>query len=144
MITFQLVTLGGIKFGDKIHEVLLPTPLGQIAVFEHHMPLVSLASPGVISIRRSASDPDDRLEHFATNGGVIEVLDNTVRLLADEADHADDLDEAEVKKAYERAQQLLKQAKDPLSLDKAQSLIDRSRVRLQVANLRRKRRNQYK
>ena len=144
MITFQLVTLSGIKFGGKVHEVLLPTPLGQIAVFEHHMPLVSLASPGVISIRHSDKDADDRLEHYATNGGVIEVLDNTVRLLADEADHADELDEAEAKKAYERAQELLKQAKDPLSLDKAQSLIDRSRVRLQVANLRRNRRKQYK
>lgn len=141
MIKFELITLDGAKFSEEVHEVILPTPLGQIAVFEHHMPLVSLASHGVITIRRRPGDADDRLEHFATNGGVIEVANNTVRLLADEADHAEDISEEEARKAYERAQQMLRESKDPVSLDKAQSLIDRSRVRLQVASLKRHRRN---
>jgi F-type H+-transporting ATPase subunit epsilon len=140
MIHFELVTLDGIKFRKDVYEVMLPTPDGQIAIFQHHAPLVSQASPGIIAIRRQEKDDDDHLEYFATNGGVVEVLDNGVRLLADEADREDEINEQEAQKAYEQAQQLLRQAKDQIALDKAQNLIDRSRVRIQVANLRRRRR----
>ncbi len=140
MITFELVTLDGTKFGDKIHEVILPTPDGTIAVFEHHMPLVSLASPGIISIRRQEKDSDEHLEHYATNGGVIEVGENRVRVLVDAADHSDEINEQEAGKAIERARELLKNAKDPVSLDAAQSLIDQQTVRIKVASLRRSRR----
>lgn len=139
MIHFELVTLSGTKFGDKVHEVLLPTPDGIIAVFQHHMPLVSLATPGIISVRKKSGDPDDFMERYATNGGVIEILDNIVRVLVDEADHADEINEAETKKALEHAHKLRFEAKDQISLNKAQSLIDRSSVRLKVSELKRRR-----
>lgn len=139
MITFQLVTLDGVKYADEAYEVLLPTPDGIIAVFKDHMPIVSIASPGVISVRRKSSEPDDMMEHYATNGGVIEVLNNEVRVLADEADHADEINTAEAEKAIEHARKLRAEAKDQLSLDSAQNLIDRSQVRLRVAELKRRR-----
>lgn len=141
MIRFELITLDGTKFSEEVHEVMLPTPLGQIAVFEHHMPLVSLASPGTITIRRKPEHEERHLEHFATNGGVIEIVANTVRLLADEADHAEEISEEEAARALERAKAMLRESKDQVSLDKAQSLMDRSRVRLQVASLKRHRRH---
>lgn len=144
MIHFELVTLDGTKFGDDVHEVLLPTPQGIIAVFEHHMPLVSLASPGIISVRKKSNHPDDFMERYATNGGVIEVADNKVRVLVDEASHADEINEQEVKKAVEHARKLRSEAKDQMSLDKAQNLLDRSTTRLRVAELKRKRKKQYK
>jgi F-type H+-transporting ATPase subunit epsilon len=141
MIKFELVTLRGTKFGEDVYEVLLPTPDGTIAVFPHHMPLVSIASPGIISVRRKKDHPDDFMEHFATNGGVIEVLDNIVRVLVDEADRADEISEAEAKKALEHARQLRAEAKDQISLDKAQNIIDRSHVRLKVHELKRRRKS---
>ncbi len=144
MIRLELVTLKGVKFSEQVHEILLPTPDGQIGVFEHHMPLVSLGANGVISIRRKPTDSDEALVHFASHGGVIEVLDDVVRVLVDEADHADEINEAEAQKAYEHAKQLLKESKDQVSLDHAQSLIDRHTTRLRVTELRRKRRSQYK
>lgn len=140
MIHFELVTLDGVKFGEDVYEIQLPTPQGYIGVFPHHMPLVSLASPGIISVRRKKEDPDDFMELFATNGGVIEVLDNTVRMLVDEADKDTELNEREVKKAYEKALELKKDAKDQVSLDHAQQVIDRHAVRLKVTELRRQKR----
>lgn len=140
MIRFELVTLDGIKFGQEVYEVMLPTPLGYVAIFEHHMSLVSLVTPGVIIIRRNQQDDDNHLEYFSTNGGVIEVMNNKVRLLSDEANHSDEIDEAEARKAYEQAQSLLKEAKDQVSLEHAQALMDRSAVRLKVAEIKRHRR----
>ncbi len=140
MLRLELVTLDGTKFNEEVHEILLPTPDGQIAVFPHHMSLVSLASPGIIAIRRKSNDPDDLMEYFATNGGVIEVEGSTVRVLVDEATQAEEVDEAEALKAYDAAQKLRQDAKDQVSLNKAQALIDRQAVRLKLAGLKRRQR----
>lgn len=140
MLKFELVTLEGSKFGEQVHEVILPTKDGYIAIFPEHMPLVSMAVPGIISVRRQRTDPDSKLEYFATNGGIIEVGDNRVRVLVDEADREDEINEKEAQAAFDHAQSLAKEAKDNISLQQAQGLVDRQAVRLQVANLRRRKR----
>lgn len=138
MLTFELVTIDGVKLSDKVYEVQLPTPDGYIAVFQKHAPLISLASPGIISVRPKENTPDDMMETFATNGGVIEIQNDTVRVLVDEADRPEDINETEIQNALSHAKKMRSQAKDQLSLDKAQQMIDRSAVRLKVAQLRRR------
>ncbi len=138
MIHFRLVSQSGVQFDNEAYEVILPTLDGQIGVLTDHMPLVSVISPGVIEIRVNARDSDRKMELFATNGGVIEVSHNQLSVLVDEADHADSINEAEAQAAYEKAQILKAEAKDEVSLEHAQKLIDRHSVRLQVANLRRR------
>ncbi|MES2971232.1 MAG: ATP synthase F1 subunit epsilon [Patescibacteria group bacterium] len=140
MIRFELVSLGGVKFSEDVYEVLLPTLDGEIGVLPGHMPLISAATHGVIRVRRTSTERDDMMEHFAISGGVIEVADNTLRVLVDEADHADEINEADAQKALELAQKMKSEAKDQVSLEHAQTLIDRSSVRLQVAGLKRRRR----
>ncbi len=138
MFHFQLVALSGKKFDEDVYEVILPTLDGEIGVLQHHMPLVSVAMTGIITVRRNPKDNDAQREYFATNGGVIEVANNTLRVLVDEADHADTINEAEAQKALERARQMKAEAKDQVSLEHAQALMDRHVVRLQVAGLKRR------
>jgi F-type H+-transporting ATPase subunit epsilon len=138
MFHFQLVSISGKKFDEDVYEVVLPTLDGQIGVLQDHMPLVSVATPGVIMVRRNSKDTDRNRELFATNGGAIEVSDNTLRVLVDEADHEKDINEADAVKALERAQKMKAEAKDQVSLEHAQQLVDRYEVRLQVAGLRRR------
>ncbi|HWT55945.1 MAG TPA: ATP synthase F1 subunit epsilon [Candidatus Microsaccharimonas sp.] len=142
MIHFQLVALSGTKFDDDVYEVVLPTLDGEIGVLQDHMPLVSVATYGAIAVRREAKDSDSQREFFATNGGVVEVSGNVLRVLVDEADHADDINSAEAEAAHERALKMKAEAKDQVSLEHAQALVDRQAVRLQVAGL--KRRHQRK
>lgn len=138
MFRFQLVALSGTKFDDDVYEVVLPTLDGQIGVLAHHMPLVSVVTNGVVLIRKNRTDSDSAREIFATAGGVIEVSDNVLKVLVDEADRAEDISEAEAKEALERAKKMKIEAKDQVSLDHAQSLMDRQAVRLQVAGLKRR------
>lgn len=135
----ELITLTGPKFEEDAYEVILPTAQGTIAVLPGHMPLVTLAVPGVISVRRHKGDPDDALEHFAATGGIVEISATKVRLLADEADHGREIIAEEASTALARAKAAKQTAKDQLELDQAQSLIDRSTVRLKVAELHRRR-----
>ena len=110
----------------------------EIGVLPGHMPLISVAQRGVISVRKDHTHPDDMMEHFAISGGAIEVTGTTLRVLVDEADASNEISEEEAREAMERAKKLLADAKDQVSLDQAQSLIDRSAVRLQVAGLKRR------
>lgn len=138
MIHFQLVALTGTKFDGDAYEIILPTLDGEIGVLQDHMPLVSVATTGVIAVRKDPKDPDRDRDYYAISGGVIEVSGNELRVLVDEADHADEINEAEAQAAMERAQKLKAEAKDEVSLEHAQQLMDRHAVRLQVAGLKRR------
>lgn len=138
MFHFQLVSITGTQFDDDVYEVTLPTLSGEIGVLSKHMPLVSVATTGAIAVRRNAKDTDRQREFFATTGGVVEVSDNTLRVLVDEADHADSINAAEAEAAHARALQMKAEAKDEVSLERAQALVDRTAVRLQVAGLKRR------
>ena len=137
---FELVSLDGVKFSAEAYSIVLPTAAGQVTILPGHEPLLSVVTPGVIVVRREKSDPDHHLEHYATYGGVLEVGAEGVRVLVDEATHGDQINEAEAEKAHQAALELRKSATDQVELDKAQSLVDRTAVRLQVAGIRRRHR----
>nr|MBP9738968.1 ATP synthase F1 subunit epsilon [Candidatus Saccharibacteria bacterium] len=113
------------------------TPDGLIGIFAGHMPLVSIAVPGIVTIRREKRDQDDKLEYYATDGGVIEIMDNVVRILADEALAAEEVQEETVKKALADAKQAYDDAKDTVSLSHAQAMIDRQSIRLDLTKYKR-------
>jgi F-type H+-transporting ATPase subunit epsilon len=133
---FELVSLDGVKFSAEAYSVVLPTAAGQITLLPNHEPLLGVVVPGIITIRRTKTDPDHHLEQYATYGGVLEVYGEGARVLVDEATHGDEINVAEAEKAHQAALDLRKSAKDQVELDKAQSLVDRHAVRLEVARLR--------
>ena len=138
MIRLQLITISGTKFDDDVYEVLLPTLDGRIGVLRDHMPLISAVTGGTIRLRRQQRDPDSAMEAFACSGGVLEVADNTLRVIVDEADSGDDINEAEAEAALKRAEKMKREAKDQVSLEHAQNQVDRQATRLHVAGLRRR------
>mgnify|MGYP001553983511 CR=1 FL=1 len=103
-----------------------------------HEPLMSALKPGVITIRKNAADSENKLDHYATYGGVVEVTSESVRVLVDEADDASEINEQEAKRAEEAARKMLSEAKTQVDLEHAQAVVDRQAVRLQVAELRRR------
>jgi F-type H+-transporting ATPase subunit epsilon len=134
----QLITLSGVKYDEDAYSVQLPTADGQITVLGNHEPLMGALKPGVISIRKNANDSEDKVEHYATYGGVVEVTKEGPRVLVDEADLGDEINLAEAQKAHDEAERLLGSAKSRIELEHAQAMVDRQAVRLQVADLRRR------
>lgn len=142
MIRLKLITLHGVHFDDDVYEAVIPTKAGDIAIYGGHAPLLSVAAPGVIAIRKERSTKDADREFVAIYGGTIEVLNNEIQVLVDEVDTSEDISEAEAEKALKRAQELKVKAGDANSLAEAQSIIDRSTVRLQLAGLKKRHKRQ--
>ncbi len=138
MINLKLVTLSGVHFDDAVFEVVIPTMAGDIAVNEGHAPLLSVASPGLVAIRKERKVKDDDREFVAIYGGTVEVLGNTITVLVDDVDTASGVNEAEAELAYKRALELKDNAKDEVSLQEAKALVDRSAVRLKLAGVRKR------
>lgn len=139
-MNFQLVTLAGVKVDESVYEVIIPTVDGEISVFPSHEPLVTVAKSGVIAVRRDRQHDNDQMDYFAISGGVVEISADRVRILVDEAEHGEDIVEAESQAALERAIKLRDEAKTQVELEKAHQLVDRHAVRLKVADLHRRRR----
>jgi len=139
-MNLELITLAGSKVDKEVYEVILPTLDGQISVFPDHEALVTVAVPGVIAVRNDKDDSDEQFEYFAISGGVVEIGGNRLKILVDEADHGDNIIEAESKAALERALKMRDEAKDQVELEKAHQLVDRHMVRLKVADLHRRQR----
>lgn len=138
----ELITLEGVKLNTEVYQTTLSTADGEISVFPDHEPLVTIATPGVITVRHKKDDRESDLEYFAIGGGVVEISANKIRVLVDEAEQGDDIVEAESQAALQRALAMRDEASDQIELDKAHQLIDRYQVRLKVADLRRRKRRQ--
>lgn len=136
---FKLVTLAGEKINEEVYEVLIPTVEGEIGVFPGHEPLITVAKTGVVTVKLDKTHTAERHEYFAISGGIVEITGKTVKILVDEAEHGDDIVEAETQAALERAIALRDNASSDIELDKAHQLIDRHMVRLKVADLHRHR-----
>ena len=137
-MNLKLVTLGGVKLDEAVYSVTIPTIDGEISVLPSHEPLVTVAKDGVITVRRNKETQEE--EFFAISGGVVEIDQTGVRILVDEADHGDDIIEAETQAALERAIAARDNADDQIEREKAKQLIDRHMVRLKVADLQRRKR----
>jgi F-type H+-transporting ATPase subunit epsilon len=131
---FDLLTLSGVKFSGDVLQVSLTTVEGQVGILPDHEPMTAVAVGGAVTVRTKA-----KTEVFATYGGLLEVTAQHVRLLADEAEHEDELVASEIEVALRRAEEHKANAKDKVELARAQQMVDRQAVRLGVARMRRRR-----
>jgi len=139
-MNLKLVTLSGVKTDKEVYEVILPTSTGEIAVFPGHETLVTMAVPGVVTVRYNKGDDENKMDHFAISGGIVKISHDLVKVLVDEADYGDEIVESEAREALARALKLREDANDQIELDKAHQLVDRHLVRLKVAELHRRHR----
>jgi ATP synthase F1 epsilon subunit len=130
---FELITLTGIKHSEEVTEVALTTASGDIAVLPTHEPLTTIALPGAVKVRNRSG----KIDTYVTFGGLFEVSKQSCTLLADEAEHINELIENEIEQALAKAIDLKVLAGSKVELENAQTLIDRHTVRLNVARLNR-------
>ena len=132
---FELLTLTGTKFLGPFRQVNLATTEGEMGILNHHEPLTAVVAPGPVTIM----GPKGQSEVYAIFGGLLEITEKRARLLADEAEHIEDLVTSEIEAALAQARAMKANAKDKYELARAQELIDRQVVRLGVAKMRRHR-----
>ena len=135
MNTFKLKLIApdGVKYESEAEEITLPTAEGQITILPNHMPLIALLKPGEIIIRNGS-----KTEELATEGGVVEVSANEVKVLADTAEEASSLDELKIVEAKKAAEARLSQAKDDVEFADAAAILEKQLAKLSILEKRKK------
>ncbi len=128
MITIEIVTPERLVHTLHGTEVVLPTLEGQIGVRKGHIPLIAPLKAGQIVVKQENGTE----ELYAVAGGFAEVLGNTVRILADSAERAEELDEKKVEEAIARAVKQKSEASADHEMVDAAAQLEANLARLKV------------
>ncbi len=134
-IRCEIVTQERLVYSDMVDIVVAPGADGVLGILPHHAPLLTTLQFGELVVRKGGE------EHiFAIGGGVLEVRPDKVTVLADAAEHADEIDLARAEAARNRAVELLAEGLPPGSDRFAgiENALKRSSVRLRVAGKKRR------
>ena len=137
-LTVEIVTAEKVVRTERGVDVLIaPGSEGQLAILQHHAALMTTLDHGELVFRRGAIE-----EIFAISGGFMEVRNDIVTILADQAEAAEDIDESRAEAARQRAQDRLRRAREQnasdVDLARASAALARSLVRLRAAEHRRR------
>ena len=114
-------------FEEEIKSVALQTVDGRIVIMPRYTPYVTGLVNGVAKIETASGET----KHVACMKGFVEVTDNKVTILTDDAHWPDDIDEKRAIEAKERANARLKETQD---IDRARALdaLTRAEIRLKL------------
>ncbi|MDY0291149.1 MAG: F0F1 ATP synthase subunit epsilon [Desulfuromonadaceae bacterium] len=128
-LKLEMVTPYKQVLSEEVDEIIMPGQLGQLGILPGHTPLLTTLKMGEFTYRKGGSS-----FHVAVNWGYVEVEDDTVIVLAETAEPADEIDMARAKAAMGRAEEALKRL-DPEDKDYRimEAALNRALIRIQVA-----------
>jgi F-type H+-transporting ATPase subunit epsilon len=126
----EIVTPKRVVFSGEVTSFSAPGVVGGFQVLKNHAPLLSSIAVGEVKL----VDIAGMESHYATSGGVVEVHDNKVIMLAETAERSDEIDVDRARAARDRARQRLAEKKSEVDFDRARIALFRALNRLKVAN----------
>lgn len=107
-ILLELVTPERLVLSEEVDEVVLPGFEGEFGVLPGHTQFLAILNIGILRYRKGSET-----RKIALGGGYAEVTPERVVVMADTAEHADEIDVERAQRARDRAEAALKE----LSLD---------------------------
>ncbi len=113
---------------EQVDEVQIPALGGSMGVLPGHASLISQLGTGVLTYR-----VDQQIRYMALSGGVTEVLPDHVRVLADSAEWAEEINVKQAEESRRRANDLLRRHDMEIDVERASRAIGRAQARLQAS-----------
>ena len=134
----EIVTPERIVYTNEVEMVVAPTIEGEVGILPLHAPLVSVLKPGEVRVKWN--DQKD-VEWFAVSGGYVQVHEDKVIILADEAIPVSQIDVERARQALDRAKERLAEVKvedqDQGEVDACERDLNWCKMQLELAERRR-------
>jgi F-type H+-transporting ATPase subunit epsilon len=98
--TIEIATPERLLASEQAVRAQIPAQTGYIGVLPGHAPLLACLGIGALTY----TTPEDHRYAIAIKSGFLEILDNHVRVLTDEAEKGQEIDLTEAEKALKKAQ----------------------------------------
>jgi len=127
-IDLTIVTPEKAVIHEQVDELQIPGAQGYFGVLPGHAPLFSELKVGEVSYRQG-----DRWSFLAVAWGFVEVMPNQVRILAEIAERAHEIDLERAESARQRAEQRIAKGGEDTDYSRAAIALERALIRIQVA-----------
>jgi len=127
-IKLEIVTPERIVVAEDVDEVVLPGIEGEFGVLHGHIPFLTALKVGILTYKK-----DDVEEHLAVSWGYVEVAGDNVKVLAETAEKATEIDISRANVAREAAEKILTAGKEDTEYDEAKVRLEKAVIRVQVA-----------
>lgn len=121
-------------YSGEADIVIAPGTEGELGILPRHAALLTTLKVGEMLIRLGGAE-----EPLFVSGGFLEVSNNTVTVLAETAERAEEIDQARAEAARRRAQERLAQAQSDIERADLEGALERAVARLRIAELARRR-----
>ena len=121
-------------FTDEVDEVIVPGIDGQLGILPHHTRLITALGTGELRIKKGGTE-----QSLLISGGFVEVRPDKVVVMADLAEHSDEIDESRAAEARKRAEAELEEARDPVDIARVRAALQTALMRERIATRRRTR-----
>lgn len=130
MATFmlQIVTPDGESFNGQAEKLIARTIDGDVCILANHSKYVTALATGEVRVTI-----DGARRRAACSGGMLSAIDNTVRLVANTFEWAEEIDAGRAQRAREAAEQALQDATDAQDVSLAKGKLAKALVRINVA-----------
>jgi F-type H+-transporting ATPase subunit epsilon len=129
-LTLRIITPDRIVLDTPVTSVRLPGVDGSIGVLKNHAPMVAALDIGTLTYRQNGD-----VKPVFVSGGFAEVRDNTVRVVSEAGEKAEDIDEERAREAEARARKRLDEAEgstEQIDVLRAELALRRALVRLET------------
>lgn len=106
-MTVQVVTPDGLKYDHHASFIHAVTKDGQIGILPYHINLIAPLEVDELKVRRV--DDESHVDWIAVNGGIIEVKDDFITIIANSAERDRDIDVSRAERAKQRAERVLEE-----------------------------------
>jgi F-type H+-transporting ATPase subunit epsilon len=124
----EIVTPEKTVVRDTAEEIQIPGRTGYLGILPGHAPLIAELAIGEISYRKAG-----RTFYLSVAWGFAEVLPDRVTILAETAEHPQEIDVQRAQKAKQRAEEALKNGETEADFTHAEDSLKRAETRLDVA-----------
>ena len=128
LLDLEIVSSEKIAAKGKVESISAPGTVGEFQVLYNHAPLVSSLGVGLIRIVNEFGEKTS----FSTTGGIFEVRDNKVTILAETIESKEEIYIERAKKSIQRAEDRLKSGEKGIDIMRARYAIKRSLNRLKT------------
>ena len=127
--SLKIITPERIFYEGNAIMVELRTTEGEIGVLKNHIPLTSVIAPGILRIRES----DSEVKTAALISGFVEILQDSVTILAEVVEWPDEIDVNRAEEARIRAERRLAEKASNTNMKRAELALARSVARIEAA-----------
>ncbi|MDE6607890.1 MAG: ATP synthase F1 subunit epsilon [Lachnospiraceae bacterium] len=123
----KIITPDRVFFEEEASMVEFNTTEGEIGVYKNHVPMTVIVKPGILTITQ-----EDGVKEAALHAGFVEILQDTVTILAEIIEWPEEIDADRAQAARARAEERLKSKTPETDVARAETALLRALARIQI------------